>query len=277
MNTGVLMRNHWKNEYGPFVLLIGFLVLSLWGCHREGVNLREMTPEEQFDYAKQIFDKKDYYKAKMQFTIIVLNNPGSRIIEKAQFYLAESYFHSKEYILAVEEYEKLIRSLPQSSFVDDARYKIGMSYFKLAPGYALDQEYTHKAVSEFQLFLEEYPESELRPEVEERLEECRDKLAKKDFKNGELYRKMGFYKAACIEFDSVLEKYYDTQFADDALFWKGECHRKLGEWQEAEKAFQDLLEKYVQSVWVPKAEEKLNEVRRERENQSQEVLGRSNR
>lgn len=258
-----------------FCFLIGLIVCLFYGCHRENVNLREMTPEEQFAYAKRIFDKKDYYKSKTQFTIVVLNNPGGRVIEKAQFYLAESCYYLKEYVLAVAEYEKLIRSLPQSPYVDDARYKIGMCYYKLAPGYALDQEYTYKAISQFQQFLEEYLDSDLKPEVEKRLEECRNKLGKKIFKTGELYRKMGYYRSAIISFDKILADYYDTKFIDDALFWKGECHRKLEEWEDSEKAFHDLLTKYVQSSWVDKAEEKLKEVRKKQISHSQDVSGRS--
>jgi len=232
-----------------------------------------MTPEEQFAYAKKIFDKKDYYKAKMQFMIITMNNPGNKIVEKAQFYLAESYYHLKEYITAIEEYKKLIRSLPTSPYVDDASYKIGMCYYKLSPGYALDQEYTIKAISQFQQFLEDYPDSELRPEAEKRLAECRNKLAEKEYKNGELYRKMGYYRAAVISFDNVLENYYDTKFADDALYWKGECLKRSGRFEEAEKAFNDFLRKYPRSTRAEKVEKKLKDIKKELERRSKKASG----
>ena len=259
--------------YG-FFIFISLLTVFYLGCHKETVNLRELTPEEQFEYAKQIFDKKDYYKAKLQFTIIVLNNPGHQIIEKAQFYLSESHYFQKEYLLAVEEYEKLIRSLPRSPYVDDARFKVAMCYFNLAPKYSLDQEYTYKAISQFQQFLEEYPNSELRPETEKMLKTCVHKLAKKEYKSGELYRKMSYFQAALISFDSVLERYHDSEFADDALYWKGECHRKLREWEEAEKAFTDLISKHAQSDWASRAESKIKEIQREKEKQSQLETGR---
>ena len=219
------MRFYRSNIIIVSVILILFVILlGLFGCVGKKVNLSAMTPEEQFEYAKKFFDKKDHYNAKMQFTIVVLNNPGHRIIGKAQFYLAESYYYLKEYILAVGEYEKLIRSLATSEYVDDANYKIGMCYYKLAPNYGLDQEYTMKAILQFQLFLEEFPDSELKFEVENKLSECRNKLAKKEYKTGELYRKMGYPRAAIISFNVVLEKYYDTPYIDDALFWKGELH-----------------------------------------------------
>jgi len=256
-----------------FLLFMGWVVFNFYGCGNKNINIRGMPSEDQFAYAKMLFDKKDYYKAKMQFNIIVMNNPGSAIIEKAQFYLAESYYYSKEYILAIEEYEKFIRSLPRSAFVDDAQYKIGMCYINLAPGYALDQEYTVKASAQFQRFLEEYPDSELKPEAEKRMYECREKLAKKEYKTGELYRKMGYYNSAIISYDAVIEKYYDTEFADDAQFWKGECYRKMWDWEHSEKAFSDLLSKYGESVWAKKAREKLHDVRMKKNSVPKEDSG----
>ena len=259
------MQHCRKIRFIYLMVVIMFILASFFGCNKEVVNVGTMTPDEQFVYAKTKFDKKDYTKAKMHFLLVVMNNPGNIIIEKAQFYLAESYFYLKEYILAVEEYEKLIRSLPQSPFVDNARYKIGFCYYKLSPGYTLDQEYTYKAISQFQYFLEEFPDSELKPEVERLLVECRNKLAKKRFKTGELYRKMGYYKAAIISFDALIETFYDTEFADDSLFWKGKCHYKMGQLSEAEKSFEDLISKYKQSKWINKAEKELEDIKKKKE------------
>lgn len=237
------------------------LMLFLTACSRDVVNLRAMSPEEQFDYAKRIYDRGDYYKAKMQFTVVALNNAGSKIIDKTQYYLADSHYHLKEYIQAIAEFEKLIRSMPQSEYVDDARYKIGMCYFELSPGYALDQEYTHKAVAQFQLFMDEFPDSELMPEVQARYRECREKLAKKEYKSGELYRKMGHYPAAVIYYDLVIREYPDTDFMDDALYWKGECHMKVKEYEQADAAFTTLIQRYAESPFADDADDKRNEVR----------------
>ncbi|NQT24281.1 outer membrane protein assembly factor BamD [candidate division KSB1 bacterium] len=248
-----------RNIFGLF--FIGLFVF-LAGCNRDVVNLREMTPEEQFNYAKRIYDREDYYKAKMQFTVVALNNAGSKNIDKTQYYLADSHFHLKEYIQAIAEFEKLIRSMPQSEYVDDARYKVGMCYFKLSPGYALDQEYTLKALSQFQMFLDEFPDSELRPEVDTRYKECREKLAKKEYKSGELYQKMGQYPAAIIYYEHVVREFTDTSFIDDALYHKGECHIKMHQLEEAETAFSNLIRKYSDSSFAQKADSKRNQVRK---------------
>lgn len=245
------------------VLMMGSVII---GCSKEKVNFATLTPDEQLAYAKSRFEKRDYYGAKMNFTVIVLNNPGSRLIEEAQYYLGESHFELKEYLLAIEEYEKLIRSLPQSEFVDDASYKVALSYYMLSPNYGHDQDYTNKAIFHFQQFLEDYTNSEHRPDGQAKLEELREKLAKKEFKAGDLYRKMGYYRAAIVYYQGVLDAYYDSSYIDDALYWKGECHKRIGEWEESIKSYEDLMGKHPDSLWISNAEIKLKEVRRAMEN-----------
>ena len=230
------------------------------GCNRQTINLKEMTPEQQYEQAKLYFDKKDYYKSKLAFSVIVMNNPGHTIIEKAQFYLAESHFFDKEYILAIEEYEKLIRSIPQSEFVDNARYRVGCAYFNLAPSYHLDLEYTRKAITQFNSFLEEFPNSDIKDKVIKKRLESIDKLATKEYKTGELYRKMGYYRAALISFDAVLKEYADSAMAPDALFWKGECHRTMGDLEDAESTYIDFMRRYPENKLKSRAAKRLKEI-----------------
>jgi outer membrane protein assembly factor BamD len=243
------------------------------GCNKERVNLSRRTAEEQYTEAKRLYDKKKFYKAKLEFRLLVLNNQGNLLIEKAQFYLAETHFMMKEYILAIEEYEKLIRSLPRSEYVDDARYKIGMSYFKLSPHYALDQEYTQKAINQFSQFIEDYPDSELQPLVVARLTDCINKLAKKEYMTADLYRKMRRYKSAVISYDTVMDKYPQTKFAELSLFWKSECLRRMEEFNESEKLFKDFIAKYNGSIFVPQAEEKIKEISTIKNKQPKEASG----
>jgi outer membrane protein assembly factor BamD len=246
----------------PLAVLFLLTAASLWnGCGRQNLSTRTLTPADQFASAKNVFDKKDYFKAKSLFTMLVLNNPAGETFERAQFYLAESNFGLKEYVEAISEYEKLIKSMPQSHFVDDAQYKIGMCYYLLAPGYALDQDYTDKAITQFQQFVEDFPKSDLRPEAEKRLSECRNKLARKEFATGELYTKMGYFKAAIISFDAVLADYYDTAYADAALFLKGESHIRMGEVEQAELSFKTLTVKFPDSPYRSKAEARLKNLR----------------
>ncbi|MCK5145450.1 outer membrane protein assembly factor BamD [bacterium] len=248
---------YYRNLFIFILIIIGLIT----GCNRHTVNLKNMTPEQQYQHAKSLFDKEDYYKSKLEFSIIVINNPGHVIIEGAQFYLAESHYFEKEYILAIEEYEKLIRSIPQSEFVDDARLKIGLAYSKLSPSFHLDQDYTRKAIMEYRTFLEEYATSDLKSEAEKYLEESVNKLAMKEFYAGELYRKMGYHRSALISFVAVIEEYPATEMAKDSYYWKAECHRTMGDLEDAESTYLQLIQLYPDHKMRAKSEKRLREIR----------------
>ena len=231
------------------ILLASFLLTAL-ACSSSKIK-PNMTPEERLEVAKKMLEKGDYLRAKTQFTILVLNYPGTPIADDAQYYLAEAHFGLKEYILAAAEYEKLVRNYPQSPFVDDAEYKMGLCYYELSPHYGLDQKYTVQAIQYFQRFLEDFPNSEYRKDAEKKLMELRTKLAKKEFKNAELYRKLGYYESAVIYYDGVLNNYYDTPYAEKALYRKGECLFKMKKYQEADQVFSVFEERYPQSSLLP--------------------------
>ena len=243
---------------GLIILILSMVLASCSSTKHKPV----MTPEARLKHAIELFNKKHYLDAKTELTIIVLNYPGSGIVDKAQFYLAESHFKLKEYILAAAEYEKLLRNYPQSQYADDARYKIGLCYYELSPHYGLDQEYTYKAISEFQQFLEEYPNSPLKLDVQKRLTECRDKLAKKDYKNAELYRKMNEWKAAGIYYGFVINSYYDTPFGEKALFWKGEAQYHQDKFKEAQNTFSEYLQKFPDGTYKSRAKKRLKNIQK---------------
>ena len=241
-------------------LIIAIVLLMGLACSSSKF-ASNMPMEDRFKAAMELLEKGDFLRAKNQFTILVLNYPGTHIADKAQFYLAESYFGLKEYILAAAEYQKLVRNYPQSEFVDDSQYKVGLSYYELSPGYALDQNYTQIAVVEFQRFLEEFPTSDLRPKVEEMMSTARYKLAKKEFKSASLYNKSGNYRAAFIYYDEFLKTYYDTDFAEEALFRKGECQFKIEKWEDAIATFEEFAKKYPESRFIQMSYENLDVLR----------------
>lgn len=236
------------------------LFLALAACNSYDIK-PNLTAQERFALAMKMFNNKDYLEAKNQFKIIILNNPALPFVDNVQYHLAESHFQLKEYILASDEYARLIRLYPQSEWVDDAQFKIAMSDYRLSPKATLDQKYTKLAVDNFQRFLEDFPKSELVPQAEKLLKECRTKLAKKEFKAGELYRKLHDCEAALVYFNSVLENYYDTQYAKDALYWKGECLYKLDRKDDSFSAFTEMMQKYPKTKYTSDVRKRLKVLR----------------
>ncbi|MFQ5650368.1 MAG: outer membrane protein assembly factor BamD [bacterium] len=238
---------------------ITIFFLMAVGCSSYHVK-PDIAAQERFKLARLMFKNRDYFDAKSQFKIITLNNPGASFVDEAQYFLGECHFHLKEYVIASDEFNRLVRLYPKSQWVDDAQFKSAYCDYKLSPKPSLDQTYTVKAVENFQRFIEDFPNSDLIPQAEALLKICRTKLSEKEFKAGELYRKMGDCVGAYVYFSSVADNYYDTRFAERAIYWKAECLFKMRRNQEARTSFEELLRRYPRSEFTPKAKERLERI-----------------
>jgi len=233
--------------------------MSIWNCGRKA-NTDAFGPDEYFEYAKKEFDKGKYLKAITDFTIIVLKFSGDPVVDDAQYYLAESHFRQEEYLIAISEYQRLINDYPESDYVPLAQFKKGLSYYDMSSRAELDQENTQKAIREFQGFIEDHPKHELTENAEKYITELRSKLAKKKLIAATTYRKMGIYDSAIIYYDIILEDYYDTPSAIEALYWKGECLYKLEKYSESRSILSAFIEKYPNNGHTEKAKGRVEEI-----------------
>ncbi len=236
-----------------FLIAISALILS--ACSSK-VDTALFTPEEHFDYAKSLYDDENYIDAISEFQAILLQYPGSAVNDDAQFYLGMSYFNEEQYILAAYEFSKLIREIPASPFVSEAQFMLADSYYELSPDYRLDQAYTEKALKEFQAYIDFFPTSPKVKEAEEKIEELHRKLAHKEYSIAVLYEKMDYYYAAIEYFTSVLDTYYDTEYAPKALLGRIKTHLRLRDADAAKKDIKLFLNRY------PDRKNELSEVKK---------------
>ena len=244
---------------GILCLCLGLTIIWLGiitGCGK-GRKGEIPSPSESLHRAIAKYNHEDYLDAQEDFSAITLNYPGSIVIDSAEFYLGETHFAMKEYILAADSYHRVINQYSRSALVPLSQFKIGLSYFRLSPNYALDQEYTKKAVEEFQKFLEDYPDDEHRKEAENYIHLSRLKLAKKEYTAGILYFKMAEYSSAIIYLDDILNNYYDTSYAPFALYYKGESLQKSHRNQEAKETYTQFLSKYPTHSYKSRVEARL--------------------
>ena len=240
-------------------IILPLILIILYSCSPQ-VNTENFGPDEYFEYAKKLFDKGKYLKAQTEFTIIVLKYSGDPVVDDAQYYLAESHFKQREFIIAISEYQKLINDYPESPYVPLSQFKRALSYQKMSARAELDQVYTKKAIKEFQNFIEEYPTHELKENAEKYINELREKLARKKMMSATTYRKIGIYDAAIIYYDIILEDYYDTSPAVNALFWKGICYYDLKKYIEARVTFSTFIEKYPNHRYSRKAKKSVEKI-----------------
>ncbi len=235
------------------MFLIGF------GCGPKAPQMA-LDAEEQYALAKREFEKKHWDDAVMELQKLIFNYPGTNFIDSAQYLLGMAYFNQKEYPSAIMEFTKLLSSYPTSQLADDAAFMVAKCDFKMSPKAELDPKHTQKALDELKNFLDDYPESDRREEAGELLNNCRDKLAKKAYKTGHLYYKMGHYQSALIYLRQVLNEYHDTQWAGLAQFQMGEVFYKQKKYDKAKEEYQKFLENFPEHKLAKKARKRLEKL-----------------
>lgn len=227
------------------LLLLAGAVLAGCGSSEQVTNL---TVDQRFARAKALFDKEDYLEAINEFTIITLQFQGSQYASNAQYHLGECRYNRGEYLLAAFEYGLMKRSYPASPLVPDAQYKLAMSYYMMSPRSSLDQQYTKKAIDEFQSFVEYFPSHALAPDADAKIRELNTKLAKKLYEAARQYLTLERYKAAMQYFDDVIEKYHDTEYAPLSYLDKAETLIDRKKYSSAAFELGRFLTRYPNSV-----------------------------
>ena len=184
-------------------------------CGTKSIQIEEnLTPN--FNKAMKFFDKGKYSRARDEFNYIIMMEPGSKLANKSQYYKGESLFYIKEYDEAWTTFDHYVRFTNDISKIEKSRYRICECAINLTNSYQRDQKQTIRALDQLQMFLEDFPQSEFAQDAEKSITDLRMKLAEKDYEVGRLYMKLEEYESALIYFRSVLNNYYDTDFADDA-------------------------------------------------------------
>lgn len=226
-----------------FIILISGIIF--YGCSAS-VDTANMTAEQRLQYAVSLFNDESYDVAIPELESILLQFPGSEVVDDAQFYLAKTRLNRKEYIMAAFEFSRLIKSMPASEFVIESQYLLADSYYRLSPDYTLDQRYTKKSIEEFQAFIDFFPTDSRVTEAEQKISEMNTKLAQKEFTSAVIYEKLEYYTAAIKYYSNVVEVFHDTEFAPKASYNKIKLLVQRERIKEAIAEVNSFLIKYPQ-------------------------------
>ncbi len=246
-------------KFFGIAVALSFLLLAGSGCG-SGEQAATATAEQRFQHAKALFDDGNYVEALNEFTVVTLQFSGSAYASDAQFYLGECRYNREEFLLAAFEYLQLKKNYPASPRVPEAQYKLAMSYYNLSPKVNLDQQYTRKAIDEFQTFLEYYPGNPHAPDADQKVRELTSKLARKAIQTARLYVTLGYTKAALFYYDDVIERYHDTEFGPLAYVEKAEFLLQKKRYADADSVITKFLTLYPNNVLRSRAEEVKHEI-----------------
>ncbi|HYX30579.1 MAG TPA: outer membrane protein assembly factor BamD [Pyrinomonadaceae bacterium] len=210
--------------------------------------------------------KGNHDTGRLLFTTIITTYPDSPYLPMAKLAIADSFYlegGTSGLIQASQAYQDWLTYFPTDPLADAAMMKIAESEMRQMGLSDRDVSHARKAEQRLKALLQQYPQTKLRPEVEQRLRQVQDNLGDHSYGVADFYRqryngKKGGLKGAQDRYKEIIEKYPNYCRMDDVLYYYAWTFTVEEEPDEAAKYYQRLVRDHPNSPYVDKAKEQLN-------------------
>ena len=220
-----------------------------------------------FEEAAKQVRKGSHDTGRLLFTTIINTYPDSPFLSLAKLAIADSFYlegTTSGLIQAAQAYQDWLTFFPTDPLADDAMLKVAEAEMRQM-GLA-DRDITHarKAEQRLKVLLQQFPQSQLKPYVQERLDEVQENLAMHNLQIGNFYYKVkyetkkGGLKGAQSRYKEIVEKYPNFSYMDEVLFRLATTYQQEEEPDEAAKYYQQILREHPNSEFGEKARDQLN-------------------
>ncbi len=240
------------------LIFTAFTVLLLFSsCSEYQKVIKSTDLDYKYNSAVKYFEAKKYNKAYPLFDELLTLYRGTTKAEDVYYYFAFTNYHLEDYILAAYHFKNFSKTFPNSPKAEECSFMVGYCYYLESPVYSLDQLYTYKSINELQLFVNTHRQSTRLQECNTYIGEMRSKLERKSFEIAYQYYKTGHYQAAVVALNNTLNSYPDTQYKEEALYFRLEAayelamnsveSKKLQRFIESKTAYYDFIESFPMS------------------------------
>ncbi|HKD65490.1 MAG TPA: outer membrane protein assembly factor BamD [Candidatus Binataceae bacterium] len=237
------------------------MTLLLLGLLGAGCATKKLpTGQDYYSQAENFYNRHLYKGAIDNYQHLIDQYPFSTYADDAELKIGLAYYQMKDYPEAINSLTDFIRMHPTNKNLPMASYYLGMAYYDQIPAPWQDQSVTEKALEQFRNIERQYPESPFAGLAHDRIEVCREMLARNELMIGTYYQKRANYRAAESRLAELMEKYPETPVAPDALYNLGVTLEKEGKKYSAAQAFAAVDSHYKDTKYAAMARAQLKKL-----------------
>lgn len=199
---------------------LGFLlvIVLMASCGEYQKLLKSNDYQLVYKKAIEYYNKGDYQRSLNLLDGIRTVFTGTSKAQNIAYYRAFCNYNMRDYMSASELFKQFIQTYPESSFAEECLFMMGFCDYKASPKPRLDQQVTNKAIGEFQLYLNRYPNSMRKDKINGYMDEMRDKLSYKAYLSAKNYYLREYYKAAVISLQNCLKDYPGSKYREEIMY-----------------------------------------------------------
>lgn len=252
--------------------LFGFLLAASLAASCGEYQKLMKSDDYQLVYSKAVeyYNKGDYQRSLNLLDAIRSVYSGSSRAQNIAYYRAFCNYSLRDYESASTLFKQFIQTYPESAFAEECLFMMGFCDYKASPKARLDQQVTDRALSEFQLYLNRYPNSARKEKINGYMDELRDKLSYKAYLNARNYYLREYYKAAAISLQNCLKDFPGSRYREEIMYMlfvsKYEMavnsveEKKLERYNNAMEEYYYFEEEYPDSRYAADMKKKYNSI-----------------
>lgn len=241
----------------------GVLILS--SCNKFNKMLKSKDYAYKLTSADQLYAEKKYHEAQELYEELYPIYKGTDKFEEIYYKDAYCFYNMSEYKDAENFFKGFLEVFPNSDKAEEVDYMQALCSYKQSLKVELDQVTTTKAIGMMQTFINTHPGSSRIKEATGIIDKCRAKLELKEARAGDLYFKIGQYRAAALSYENVLNDYPESAAGDEYELQIVKSYYEYAKLSIVEKQqeryekvisqYQDFSDRYPDSKFLKEAEQ----------------------
>ena len=237
-------------------LLSFFFILILASCSKEEARksvIKEKSLDlqvlETYEEGMNYLEEGDALYAASKFNEAELLFPQSEWAPKSALMAAYAYY-SQDYLKdAIAELDRFLKVYPKHKNLDYVYYLLAISYYEQIVDEKKDLQSIIKAKQYFEIVIRDYQKTSYALDAEFKIDLINDILAAKEMYIGRYYFEKKKWIPAINRFQTIINDYETTIYAEEALHRLVEVHYIIGLKDEAKKYAKLLGYNYQSSEW----------------------------
>ena len=237
-------------------LLSFFFILILASCSKEEVRksvikekILDLQVLETYEEGMSYLEDGDAIYAASKFNEAELLFPQSEWAPKSALMAAYAYY-SQDYLKdAIAELDRFLKVYPKHKNLDYVYYLLAISYYEQIVDEKKDLQSIIKAKQYFEIVIRDYQKTSYALDAEFKIDLINDILAAKEMYIGRYYFEKKKWISAINRFQTIINDYETTIYAEEALHRLVEVHYIIGLKDEAKKYANLLGYNYQSSEW----------------------------
>ena len=237
-------------------LLSFFFILILVSCSKEEARksvIKEKSLDlqvlETYEEGMNYLEEGDALYAASKFNEAELLFPQSEWAPKSALMAAYAYY-SQDYLKdAIAELDRFLKVYPKHKNLDYVYYLLAISYYEQIVDEKKDLQSIIRAKQYFEIVIRDYQKTSYALDAEFKIDLINDILAAKEMYIGRYYFEKKKWISAINRFQTIINDYETTIYAEEALHRLVEVHYMIGLKDEAKKYAKLLGYNYQSSEW----------------------------